>query len=43
MVKHVILWTLKELSELLGKETIESYNQSENRCSLISHGLSYQK
>ena len=35
--------TLKEISELLGKETIDSYNQSENRGSQISHGLSYQK
>ena len=35
--------TLKEISELLGKETIDSYSQSENRGSQISHGLSYQK
>lgn len=35
--------TLKEISELLGKETIDSYNQSENRGTQISHGLSYQK
>lgn len=35
--------TLKEISELLGKETIDSYNQSENRSSQVSHGLSYQK
>lgn len=35
--------TLKEISELLGKETIDLYNQSENRGSQISHGLSYQK
>ena len=35
--------TLKEISELLGKETIDSYNQSENRGSQVSHGLSYQK
>ncbi len=35
--------TLKEMSELLGKETIDSYNQSENRGSQASHGLSYQK
>ena len=35
--------TLKEISELLGKETIDSYNRSENRGSQISHGLSYQK
>ena len=35
--------TLKEMSELLGKETIDLYNQSENRGSQVSHGLSYQK
>ena len=34
---------LKEISELLGKETIDLYNQSENRGSQVSHGLSYQK
>ena len=35
--------TLKEISELLGKETIDLYNQSENRGGQVSHGLSYQK
>ena len=35
--------TLKEISELLGKETIDLYNQSENRGSQVFHGLSYQK
>ena len=35
--------TLKEISELLGKETIDSYNQSENRGAQTSHGLNYQK
>ena len=35
--------TLKEISELLGKETIDLYNQSENRGCQVSHGLSYQK
>ena len=35
--------TRKEISELLGKETIDSYNRSENRGTQISHGLSYQK
>ena len=35
--------TLKEISELLGKETIDLYKQSENRGSQVSHGLSYQK
>ena len=34
--------TLKEISELLGKETIDSFNQSENRGSQVSHGLTYQ-
>lgn len=35
--------TLKELSEILGKETIDSFNTSENRGTQISHGLNYQK
>ena len=35
--------TLKEISELLGKETIDSLSQSENRGTQTSHGLSYQK
>ena len=35
--------TLKEISELLGKETIDSLGQSENRGAQTSHGLSYQK
>ena len=35
--------TLKEISELLGRETIDSMNQSESRGSQISHGLNYQK
>ena len=35
--------THEYVSKLLGKETIDSYNQSENRGSQISHGLSYQK
>ena len=35
--------TLKEISETLSKETIDLYNQSENRGSQISHGLNYQK
>ena len=35
--------TLKEISELLGKETIDSLTQSENRGAQTSHGLSYQK
>ena len=30
--------TLKEISELLGKETIDSVKQSENRGSQVSHG-----
>lgn len=35
--------TLKEMSELLGKETIDSFNTSENRGREVSHGLNYQK
>lgn len=35
--------TLKELSETLGKETIDLYNTSENRGREKSYGLSYQK
>ena len=35
--------TAKELAEALGKETIDSFNQSENRGSQVSHGLNYQK
>ena len=35
--------TLKEISEVLGKETIDSFNTSENRWRDVSHGLNYQK
>ena len=35
--------TLKELAAVLGKETIDSVGQSENRGSQVSHGLNYQK
>ena len=35
--------TLKEISEILGKETIDSFNTSENRGRDVSHGLNYQK
>lgn len=35
--------TLKELSETLGKETIDLYNTSENRSNQKSFGLNYQK
>ena len=35
--------TLKDLSEMLGKETIDLYNTSENRGREKSHGLNYQK
>ena len=35
--------TLKELSETLGKETIDLYNTSETRSSQKSFGLNYQK
>lgn len=33
----------KEISDALGKETIDSYNTSENRGKEVSHGLNYQK
>ena len=35
--------TLKEISESLGKETIDAYNTSENRGQSQSYGLNYQK
>lgn len=35
--------TLKEMSELLGKETIDLYNTSETRSNQKSYGLNYQK
>ena len=35
--------TLKELSEALGKETIDLYNTGENRGRETSHSLNYQK
>ena len=35
--------TLKELSAMLGKETIDLYNTSENRGTTLSQGISYQK
>jgi len=35
--------TLKEMSELLGKETIDSLNTSESKGQSSSHGLNYQK
>ena len=35
--------TLKEVSEILGKETIDSFNTSETRGRELSHGLNYQK
>jgi type IV secretion system protein VirD4 len=35
--------TLKEISEILGKETIDSFNKSENRGREVSHGLNFQK
>ena len=35
--------TAKELAESLGKETIDSFNTSENRGTQVSHGLNYQK
>ncbi len=35
--------TLKEISETLGKETIDLYNTSETRSNTNSYGLNYQK
>jgi type IV secretion system protein VirD4 len=35
--------TLKELSEALGKETIDSYNNSDTRGNSPSYGTNYQK
>ena len=35
--------TLKDMSELLGKETIDSFNTSESKGHSPSHGLNYQK
>ena len=35
--------TLKEISEILGKETIDSFNTGESRGREISHSLNYQK
>ena len=35
--------TLKELSEALGKETIDTFNTGENRGKETSHSLNYQK
>ena len=35
--------TLKELSAMLGKETIDLYNTSENRGTTLSYGMNYQK
>jgi type IV secretion system protein VirD4 len=35
--------TLKELSEILGKETIDTFNTGESRGREVSHSLNYQK
>ena len=35
--------TLKEMSEILGKETIDSFNTSETRGRELSHGMNFQK
>ena len=35
--------TLKEISEILGKETIDSFNTGESRGREVSHSLNYQK
>ena len=34
---------IRDRSEILGKETIDSFNTSENRGREVSHGLNYQK
>ena len=39
----VVQTTLKEISEVLGKETIDLYNQLENRGRERSYGTNYQK
>ena len=33
----------KDISDNLGRETIDSFNTSENRGTQVSHGLTYQK
>ena len=35
--------TLKEMEELLGKETIDTFNTGESRGREVSHSLNYQK
>ena len=35
--------TLKEMAEILGKETIDTYNTGESRGREVSHSLNYQK
>ena len=35
--------TLKDLAEILGKETIDLYNTSDTRGTSQSYGLNYQK
>ena len=35
--------TLKEMSEMLGKQTIDSFNTSDTRGSMMSKGFNYQK
>ena len=35
--------TLKEIAEILGKETIDLYNTSDTRGSQRSYGMNYQK
>lgn len=42
-LRHSHASTLKEMSELLGKETIDLYNTSETRSNQKSFGLNYQK
>ena len=35
--------TIKDISEALGRETVDLFNETENRGREISHGLNYQK
>ena len=35
--------TLKDISEVLGKETIDTYNTSDTRGNSPSYGINYQK
>lgn len=43
MKKRKNILSVKELTESLGKETIDTYNTGENRGREVSHSLNYQK